>query len=69
MMQDSNLRLTNAIAVEDCHVLYLDKKSYETLLKAQLKSENQSKYNFLEELPIFKQIAPFAISRISVMMK
>lgn len=38
MMQDSILRLSNAYAVERCELLCLDKKSYETLLKAQLKS-------------------------------
>lgn len=63
-----NVRSTNAVATEECDALRLNKKTYQVLLNAQLKTENYSRYHFLSELPIFRNAGTFALSKISLLM-
>lgn len=61
MMGDKSIRATNAIAVDDCKLLAVNKKTYDLLSKAQLKTDNRSKYTFLASLPIFKHLQTFSL--------
>lgn len=69
MVKVNCLRETKAIAVEPSEVLRLNKKTYEILLTAQLKTENHLRLLFLEEIPLFKQLTSFALSSISLIME
>jgi len=69
MLQNESLRESNAHAAEDCRVLCLKRATYEILLQAQLKTEGHERYTFMKELPLFKNISSYALSRICLLMK
>jgi hypothetical protein len=68
MMGEKSIRATNAIAVDACNMLAVSKKTYDLLSKAQLKTDNRSKYAFLSSLPIFQHLHPFSLESISLLM-
>jgi CRP-like cAMP-binding protein len=68
MMGETSIRVTSAVAVEEGHLLALSKQAYEVLLKAQLRTDNRSKFLFLSSLPVLAPLHPFALESLCLQM-
>jgi hypothetical protein len=69
MLGETSLRATNALAVEECHLLAISRKAYDCLLKAQLRTDNRSKFLFLSSIPQLAPLHSLPLETITISMR
>jgi hypothetical protein len=55
-MGEHSRRGTNAKAAQSCHLIIIKKNNYDTISRAQLKTDTKIKLDFLAEITLFQYI-------------